>query len=572
MGWSVNQIWIGNNPPAEQLKATEQKAKSFGWGYRLWNWGELTSTFGYFYFLNFLIERLNEHALTFLSKFYMWHILACSKENGIYLDATKTLPFDEVYGTYTFSSPGVYTSSDYTPWFVACNVPEAAELAKAQVIHELDIRYKANGDRMFKFFLSSNYNMIGKRYFQNTLIPIWRSHKIEVYNNINPFKVTSLYDDVPDYLLPSVAYGKARPAAITPGVNKIMAAREGKKVAPVITAAPGDTGRIVIIGEEVRGITDIDVISKYRDLFIHVDTCPLFDHVMGKVNVQHSVYYTDPTLVPPFVQEKKNSVVNYTMILPDSFLGYKWSNNIISKISPRVALACSYKELNQNIPVVLYGYNIGDDVAHGYDVELEEVLLHQVGVEIVPPKYEVLYLIFTEKGHVKQRGYMKKGWLKDVPDLKCAFRFCYPASTASDRIREKYMWPISTDEKEEDMGKQIYAAMVNACRLTFNYLFLLPDTVELNPSTLRMGLNKEHPITFGKRGYEEDGDVLTYDFSSGIGLNRYAVENILSALKEGESTSPELMLAHAIKACGLATMDSSSLPDLKLRKLSLSPS
>lgn len=564
MAWVVNQIWIGNNPPTEKLEATEKQAKAFGWNYRFWNWKDLTSTFGAFYFFNFLLDRLNEHALTFLSKFYMWHVLSICKDGGIYLDATKSFPFDEAYGKYTFSRPGVYTSPDYTPWFVACNLPEAVELAKAQVLHELEIRYKANGDRMFKFFLSSNYNMIGQRYFQNTLIPIWKSHQIEIFNNINPFKVTSMYSEVPDYLLPSVAYGKAKPALITAKAQKIIQAGENNKIAPVITVAPKDTKRIMVIGEEVMGITDIDINSQYRDLFIHVDTCPLFDHVMGKVNVQHSVYYTDPSLVPKPVRDKKDDLVDYTLLIPPhSFSGYNWMSNVVSPVSPRVALACSYKELNSKVPVLLYGHNLGDDAAKGYDVELEEVLLKQTEVEVVPPMYPVLFLILSRKKHVKQRILLSKSWVKEIPEIRCAYRFCY---AAKERSKEKYTWPLlhaGNDEDDADIGKKLYAAMINACRITFNYLFIIPDDGDINPKKLLEGIDKEHPVTFGKRSYEEYEDVLTYDLSSGIGLNKEAVEKILSMLTQEKvdqmSARPDLMLAHAIKACSLATMDTSAL-------------
>lgn len=560
MGWVVNQIWIGGNPPAEKLRETKEKSLSFGWDYRLWTWDDLTSTFGFFFFRNFILEKLNDTALTFLAKFYLWHILAMQKDHGMFLDATREFPFSEVYGDYTFARPGVYTSPTYTPWFIACSHPEAAALAKGQVTSSLELRYKANRERMFKFFLTSKYNILGQRYFQNTLMPLFRTHGVKVYNDVNPFKTSPLYSDIPDYLLPSVAFGRAGNISITPAAHKILTASAQRKVKPVITLVPVNVSRVVILGDDIMGITDPDVISQKGDLFIHVDSCPSFTRVEWVENIYHSVYFTRENLVPREVREKKEEFVSYSQVIPSaSFYGYKWTENLASSVSPRLSLACSFRELNPDIPVILYGYNQADNLAHGYDSELEEVLAKQSGVTIVPPKYSFLYLILTRRGNLMQRVKLKRGWLHYLSDHS-TYRFIHGGKQG----KEDHTWAftgVGDDEKDDDIGLRVYAAMINALQMNFDYLFLLPDDKEVDPLSVENWVDREKPVTFGVREYLRDEDVLVYSFSHGVGLSRTAVEKVLEEVSAETAAEmkerPDLLLAHRVKETGLPTTDAS---------------
>lgn len=538
MGWVLNQIWLGEDPPLEKLKATSEKTKEFGWDYRFWTWESLTSTFGFFYFHNFILSKLPEQALTFLTKFYLWHVLARYGANGMFLDATEELPLTSYNPTEHFVLPGVYMAKNYTPSFVVTAHEEAAGIARDAVIWDLDLRYRANGNYMFHFFTSLRYNVLGPRFFSNTLMPRWRRANISLFNSPKAEETTPAIPLPPAYLLPSpfhvTSISASSVSTLNPGISS--------KISPIQAVVPEGCTRVIVLGEDGTGLEALSSFAHYGDLLVHTHSCPFYSSVRGMKDVGHSVFYS----------KKEVDVGDVFMerpVIPGvSFASYDWNKEGESgSISLPIALACSYRERNPFLPICLYGHNPADDVTQFHDVELEEALIHAHKIELLSPRYSLILLYLTRRTHHIRRVLLTRALAKKVGEGgDVLYRFC--CARGAQMPPNSTVWALEEagdDEDDLDLGLKLFSALSHARALQGAYFLLLPDDSFLSPPEWIAWAKENEPEVVGK----VDGDG--FDLGAGIAFSHSALDAILSQL------SPDVM------------REGKERPDILLRQVAL---
>lgn len=568
MDWVVNQIWLGSNPPIDQLNATKEKAIALGCSYRLWEWDELTARFGSFYFGNLDIERIPDQGLTFLTKFYMWFILEMYRGRGMYLDATRELPFSTLDPHVDFALAGVYTTKDYEPWFLVSTSISAISLAKFHLIRDLEIRRKVNGQWMFHFFSTALRNIIGTRFFQNTLMPVWKSEGIRIFNSPNPETTTPQLPE-PEFRPSKEENTPPQSEKESISIHELQERTRKLKIKPIFALTPQDCKRVVIVGDTVMGITNVETLVQADDLLVYTDKCPFLHLTQAYKDISHAIYYTSSSTLPSYVRDNKDQYFDVQQVIPNAaFNGYYWKENIKSTISLPVALALSYKELNPSLPVILHGHTTADDIMGNFDSGLEEVLMRQKNIVVTPPCYDLLVLVLSREGNALHRVKLGNEFEKEIEYTKYTYRICF--STPKEKyygVTEK-TWPLrhaGDDDKDDEIGKKMYVALKNARNMRFKYLFLMLDDTQVNIRNLGKWTEGNTPQTFGKRVYVEEEDILAYDLSYGFGFSWDALTTIMKTLSpeiiEATCARPDILLAHVIQERHLGMVDISDLCD-----------
>lgn len=569
MAWILNQIWLGPAKPPEQMEIAKNTALQLGMEYKRWNWTALTTMFGFFYFRNFRIERVSNRTYAFLVKCYLWYILDLYRTDVMFLDADKTLPFDSLRAP-NFSQPGVYFGKGYDPWFVACNNRRAPKFAKERIEFHLRTREKANGVNMFLFLREVKYNIFGGRFTRSTLTPFFRNRQIKVFDTCDPTI------DVPPVETPAKISLRPAPFERKPDaymaitnveqLDMQLSAISGKRkfaVPPIAALVPVGTKRIIIMGETVIGLTFLNMFVEEGDVLVHINSC---QHLAGTQNLKgtaHAVYYDKQSLLPMEVRLNNERFLCCTRLFHEtSFSPYKWYALTSSRIATPVALACSYKEQNPDVPVIIYGHNTADDLTHRYSTDMEESLLSINQIQLYLPHYDILFIVLTESTQISRCLTIETTWGKLLQYTSHALRFCY-FDSANKEVPIDKAWPFLEPSSRAGKGKLMIRALKNAAHMHFKYVFVCHASTGVHPSHLWAHvLNAQVHISCNRR-YDASRNLLCPSVASGVCIEDSIFRKLLPLLTDELADecndSPDVILGRAIQDAHVPLEDVSTL-------------
>lgn len=548
----VNQIWLGKYDPPAIMQETQKRAESNGFKYKLWNWKSLGDTFGFYLFWNFKIDHVAEFVYSFLVKYYIWQILEKVEGYGVFLDANRPL-IPEMITSINEAKEDIVLGPMFNPYFVVCKNTQAAVIASTQIRKELDHRYQISHAKMFDFLYRNKPNILGRKYMYCTMVPIWQTKGIRVTNlGILAGKEQDL--PLTDFI-PAI-YPKFNNSLITldrsSAVTTVDAATPKKRSGAISCSLPSSARRVIVMGNECIGITDISTYAVPDDVIVHINACTYLKYTGTNAKLTNIVYYDKASLLPANIRNNSEALRAARQIYPGSaFESFEWRKKTTSQISSSVALAVSYKEKYDELPVILYGYNVADDVSNGNDSELEEVLLKEHGITVYAPTYEVLFLVLSSSKRKLRWLNAEATWCKKTENTHHTWRFAY-ASPKKVASNIEHAWAIPCAEDVDVSLKSFIETLKNAARMRFKYVYICKDLAEPDPSViwsiLRTGLHK----CVGAREYDSNMDLLYFNLGIGACLNRDVFENCLVHLNDADDCTVDIALAKALKKANVA--------------------
>lgn len=584
MDWIVNQIWLGNRPAPTQMQVTQALAEQHHWDYIRWDLDALTNFFGAYIFENFNAQNLTDQASALLVKYYMWYVLATSQGPAIFLDATRAIKPEYIPILETDNLEGVILGSKFNPGFTACISHQATVIACTQIRQLLDRRLQTLGDKVFDFLLKSGPNLIGSRFTFLTLLPNWKYagitvQDIDVLAGVSSDSPKSKVLP-PEKLLPKpVKKARAYPDSYNTNVRKTVASRinavqpiftvsttttkdttqeTGSKLSSITCLIDRSTQRVVIMGEETIGLTDPYMFIKGGDFVIHYNACPFLLETLNIDNTVNAAYYDSREALSKTAIANAPFLRFTTQLYPTaSFKDFEWASAVTSRISPYIALACSYREKHPNTPVIIYGYNLTDDYAKGYDVELEVSLCERLRIEVHRPAYEILYLIFTT-GKSQLRWYnATMTWIAKMKNTHHSWRFICAATenTTKPTVERVLPLPDAGDDGEALTSKKLYAAMHMAERMRFSYLYLCSDMAAPDPLQVWKIQRLNTFKAVGARKMDYIKEQLYFDLNQGACITRETFDTMLPRITASDTTTADDALATALHESKIALME-----------------
>lgn len=530
------------------MRQTKQLAEELGWEYELWDWDKLTSIYGAYMFKNFRIGHVARCVYALLVRYYTWQVLAASKyATTVFLDGEQELTHDHL-AFIANSDYDIVLGKENDPGFIVCRNHKAAVLARNETREDLNRRYRACGKHMFDFLADSMKRIFGKQFLFLTMIPLWKFHELTVRN---------LDTDTPDEdtsepkteFIPYVSNDIV--------LSKQTAIKRRELKAGAITAiVPPLTQRIIVMGKDCMGLTDVHTFVQPGDTVIHFNECSYYKEASSVNDVTNIIFYDKQTKLPMFIRESEELMKSAQQLFPgSSFNGYLWRERVASSITMPVALACSYKEINSNLQVILYGYNVADDCTTGVDSELEELILQETNVDAYTPSYEVLYLILTTAANKMQWIIAESSWIKKMERTHHTWRFAYPFVKTQIPTALDHAWALPTTKLSTDLTSRdnVLAAVRNAARMKFDYVYICADTATPDPLEVWKSILEKKPKAIGNRYYDVQNNLWKLSLTQGTCLSRETSDIFLKFLKQNtEEQDAEHILAEALRQNGIA--------------------
>lgn len=565
------------------MQSTQALAEQHHWDYIRWDFDALINFFGAYIFENFNEKNLSEQSSALLVKYYMWYVLATCQGPSIFLDATRTIKQEYLPVLESEDLEGVLLGSKFNPGFTACVTHQAAIIACTQIRQLLDRRLQTLGEKVFDFLLESGPNLIGSRFTFLTLMPNWKYAGITV-QDIDV--VAGVSSDAPkskvlppEKLLPKpVKKARAYPENYNVNLRKeaakqfytpqtIAAAKTASqattqetssKLSPLSCLIDRSTQRVVIMGEETIGLTDPYMFIKGGDFVLHYNACPFLLETLNIDDTVNAAFYDNRDALSKTAVANAPFLRFTSQLYPEaSFKGFEWASAVSSRISPYVALACSYKEKHPNIPVIIYGYNLTDDYAKGYDVELEVSLCERLRIEVHRPAYEILYFIFTTAKSQLRWYNATMTWIAKMKNTHHSWRFICAATENATKptIDRVLMLPDAGDDSEALTSKKLYAAMHVAERMRFSYLYLCSDMAAPDPLKIWKIQRLNTFKAVGARKMDYIKEQLYFDLNQGACITRETFDTILPHITADDDTTAEDALATALHENKIALME-----------------
>lgn len=547
------------------MEVTKNTALRLGMEYKRWNWTALTSMFGYFYFRNFRIDQVTNRTYAFLVKCYIWYILDIFRTDSMFLDADKELPFTSLDAPL-FSQKGVYFGEGYDPWFIACRHRHAPGYAKKRIESVLRAQERANGVNMFLFLRDKKYNIFGGKFAKNTLTPLLRSKQIQVFDNCDPQVVSpseepqlqmslrpTHYERKPDNYLPITT---TEQLDIT---LNISSAKRKFTIPPISALVPMPTKRIIIMGEKIIGLTFLNMFMQEGDVLVHINSCPQLAGTQTIPGTEHAIYYEKQSLLPIEVRLNSKQFLCCTRIFHESsFTPYKWFLITASRIATPVALACSYKEQNPEIPVILYGHNIADDITHGFNTDIEESLISINQIQLCLPHYDILFIVLSDISQIQRCVTIEKTWGKLLQYTSHILRFCYTNTPNTEAALEN-SWPFPVIKQTTSTGHLLAQAVKNASHMHFKYVFICHASTGVHPAHLWSYIVNSQVHISCNRQYDFARSLLYPSVASGVCIEESIFQKIAPLitpdLAEECGGNPDIMLGRAIQEAHVPITD-----------------
>lgn len=523
--------------------------------YRLWDWKTLGETFGYYLFWKFEIANVAEFVYAFLVKYYVWQILERTEGVGIFLEAHTPLNHEHIECIKN-AKEDIVLGPYFKPNFIICNNRAAAKLANKTIHDDMERRYTVNRKHMFDFLCTNRPNILGQKFMVCTMIPTWQNKGFRVTDTgllTGKEEDTPLTNFIPAFY-PAMAtttttIAEPEEQELNTIDDEIFTSRKSNSISCIL---PATTERVIVMGNDCIGITDISSFSLPNDAIIHINSCEYLKYTVNKPELTNIVYYSNFDLLPNTVTQNKQLLSKATQLYPGtSFDGFVWQKRVTSKVSSNVALACSYKEAHKKLPVYLYGYNVADDISTGDDSELEEVLLNEYGVTVCVPSYEVLYLVLTSDKRKLRWITAEATWCKKMIGTHHTWRFVYatPKPSASNI---PHAWAVQGKEDTDQSLESFLAALKNAARMRFKYIFICKDTAEPDPlviwSILLSGTHK----CIGAREFAYDLNLFYFNLFKGACLDRETFDKMLPLISTEDNCTVDIALAKALKSANVA--------------------
>ncbi len=538
------------------MQRTEEKTRARGLKYKRWSWKELGDTFGFYLFWDFNLDHVAVQVYSFLAKYYLWQIMEHTDNYNIFLDADRTLT-DDMIDYARVAREDVILGPNYNPYFAACKSTRAAAVANRQIRNDLDLRYRVLGDKMFDFFWKNSPNILGRKFIYCTMVPVWRMSGIYVTNTAilagteTEAPITNFVPAIyPKYNNPLLRTASA--TASTSTETAVTVTPKRKSINAISCTLPGTTRRIIVVGDDCTGITDLKTFAVADDAVIHTNACRYLSHTGANANITNIIYYDKASYLPDGVTKNESVLKASRQIYPSStFEGFEWKKKVSSEIASSVALACSYKEKHMDTPVVLYGHNVADDASNGNDSELEDVLLKDHDIKVFSPTYEVLYLVLTSFRRKLRWFNAESTWCKKMENTHHTWRFAY-ASKNKTASKIDNAWAIPVVEDVDVAPKSFYAALRNAARMNFKYIYICKDLAEPDPLDIWSVLLHDVHKCIGYREYDNVTELLYFNLAKGACLNRETFEACLINMDLADETTIDLALARALKRSNIA--------------------